>query len=102
MRFHHWVEEGKERSKKVSNESKKRSRYNSGVVKKALTSSWHFVSLPLGRGCYLALRSFRRLKSRSFAATKILTLFCERGCLHSDVEMAISLGDSDVGEQRCH
>mmetsp|Transcript_17 Transcript_17/g.56 ORF Transcript_17/g.56 Transcript_17/m.56 type:complete len:82 (-) Transcript_17:513-758(-) len=35
MRFHHWVEEGKERSKKVSNESKKRS---SGVVKKALTS----------------------------------------------------------------
>jgi len=34
MRFHHWVEEGKERSKKVSNESKKRS---SGVDSKEST-----------------------------------------------------------------
>ena len=30
MRFHHWVEEGKERSKKVSKESKKRCRESTG------------------------------------------------------------------------
>ena len=51
---------------------------------------------------FMKVKIIQKTEEEIFSANQILTLFCERGCLHRDVEMAIALGDSDVGEQRCH